>query len=78
MFYTNNNRERTEGNFSKPLLLTNLSKFTFLLQKSTPFSNTHYKLKYYHSIQTVSYGKYIRPFPKPCYLLFNIIMEMTL
>ena len=35
----------TYENFSKTLLLTNLSKFIFL-QKPTPFPNTHYKLKY--------------------------------
>ena len=32
-------------------------KISFFLQKSTPFPNTHYKLKYSLSIQTLSYGK---------------------
>ena len=34
-----------EENFSKTLLLINLSKIIFS-QKSTPFPNTHYELKY--------------------------------
>ena len=34
-----------KGNFSKNLSWKNLSKIIFL-QKSTPFPNTHYKLKY--------------------------------